>query len=269
MCIYMVKVVNLKDMKKTIIAALVLAAGLLGLSSCLKDNGVDYSLFYPNALVTCKTSEAGEFYLQLDDKTTLKPLNVQASPFKGKQVRALTNFTDKGPYTPSGSGMKFDRAVEVNWIDSVRTKTTVMSTGDRVGDDKAYGIAPIEIIDNWVTVLEDGYLTLAFCADWGNPHRPHAVNLVQGADKDDPYYLEFRHDTLDDRFEMGGRTMNGIVAFDLSSLPDTGGKTVKMTIRYLSFRGERKVTFDYRSGAVSESGKSAPLASISRGLALN
>ena len=34
-------------MKKTIIAALVLAAGLLGLSSCLKDNGVDYSLFYP------------------------------------------------------------------------------------------------------------------------------------------------------------------------------------------------------------------------------
>ncbi len=253
-------------MKKTIIAALASAAALLSLSSCLKDDNVDYSMMYPNALVTCKTSEAGEFYLQLDDKTTLKPLNVQTSPFKGKQVRALTNFTDKGPYEHSGTGMKFDRAVEVNWIDSVRTKSLVMSKGDRVQDDEAYGTAPIEILDSWVTVLEDGYLTLAFCADWGNPHEPHAVNLVMGADKDDPYYLEFRHDNLKDKFDMGGINMNGIVAFDLSALPDTGGKTVKMTIRYQSFRGEHKVEFDYCTGETSESGKQAPLASVSRNL---
>ena len=256
------------DMKKTIIAVMASAAAILGLSSCLKDDGPDYSMMYPNALVTCKTSADGVFYLQLDDRTTLKPLNMQASPFKGKQVRALTNFTDKGPYENVGTGMRFDRAVEVNWIDSVRTKSLVLSRGDRVKDDESYGTAPIEIIDNWVTVLEDGYLTLSFCADWGNPHEPHAVNLVMGADKDDPYYLEFRHDTLKDKFDMGGINMNGIVAFDLSALPDTGGKTVKMTIRYLSFRGERKVTFDYCSGEVSESGKQASLASVSRDMPL-
>ena len=258
------------DMKRTIVAGVMLAAAILGLSSCLKDNGPDYSIMYPNALVTCKTSEGGEFYLQLDDKTTLKPLNVQASPFKGKQVRALTNFTDKGPYEHAGTGMKFDRAVEVNWIDSVRTKSVVQSKGDRVQDDEAYGTAPIEIIDNWVTVLEDGYLTLAFCADWGNPHEPHSVNLVTGADAEDPYYLEFRHDTLKDKFNMGGINMNGLVAFDLSALPDTGGKTVKMTIRYLSFRGERKVTFDYCSGEASESGSQTKLlSSVSTDLPLN
>lgn len=256
------------NMKKTIIAAIAFAAAIFSLPSCLKDEGPDYSMMYPNALVTCKTSPDGVFYLQLDDKTALKPLNVQASPFKGRQVRALTNFTDKGPYDNAGAGMKFDRVVEVNWIDSVRTKSTVLSKGDRVQDDEAYGTAPVEIIDNWVTVLEDGYLTLAFCADWGNPHEPHAVNLVAGADKDDPYYLEFRHDTLKDKFDMGGINMNGIVAFDLSSLPDTGGKTVKMTIRYLSFRGERKVTFDYCSGTASGSGKQASLANLTKGLSI-
>jgi len=254
-------------MKRTIIIAAALAAGVLSLSSCLKDNGPDYSIFYPNALVTCKTNEGGEFYLQLDDKTTLKPLNLQSSPFK-KQVRALTNFTDKGEYTPSGDGAKFDRAVEINWIDSVRTKEPVRSTGDRVGDDEVYGTAPIEIINNWATVLEDGYLTLVFCADWGNPHKAHAVNLVAGSDSDDPYYLEFRHDALDDKFDMGGTRMNGIIAFDLSSLPDTGGETVKMTIRYLSFTGERKISFDYCSGVASATGSQVSLSALSKGIVI-
>ena len=40
---------------------------------------------------------------------------------------------------------------------------------------------------------------------------------------------------------------DALVAFRLSDLPDTGGKTVKLTLKYKSFTGEKKVQFDYCS----------------------
>lgn len=38
---------------------------------------------------------------------------------------------------------------------------------------------------------------------------------------------------------------SGIVAFNLSSLPDTNGKTVKLTLKWKSFDGEKTKVFDY------------------------
>lgn len=230
-------------------------AGLLCLSSCLKDGDSNWARFYPNAIVTAKTNEGGEFYLQLDEKTTLKPDNLTKSPFGGKEVRALLNYTDKGEYKPSGSAQKFDRLVEVNWIDSLRTKDPVKSLGSTVEDDKAFGTAPVEIISNWLTIIEDGYMTLSFCGFWGDVHKVHAVNLVTGSDPEDPYLLEFRHDALDDKTDAGSSRMTGVVAFNLSQLPDTEGKTVKMTIRYKSFSGENSISFDYCTGATVKIGK--------------
>ncbi len=243
-------------MKMKFTTLFALAAGLLCLSSCLKDSDSSWARFYPNAIVTAKTSESGEFYLQLDENTTLKPENLSQSPFGGKEVRALLNYTDKGEYKSDVIGEKFDRLVEVNWIDSLRTKGTAASLGSTAEDDKAFGTAPIEIISNWLTIIEDGYMTLSFCAYWGDSHKVHAVNLVTGADPEDPYLLEFRHDALDDTSATpGGTRMTGIIAFDLSQLPDTEGKTVKMTIRYKSFSGESSISFDYCTGATVRIGE--------------
>ncbi len=254
-------------MKRTI-TAIIAAAGLLCLSSCLKDNGTDWSRFYPNALVTAKTNAGGEFYLQLDEKTTLKPVNLSKSPFGGKEVRALLNYTDRGAYSPEGSGQKFDRRVEVNWIDSLLTKKPVKTTGTSEEDDKAYGTAPVEIINNWITIIEDGYMTLSFCGVWGNPRKVHAVNLITGTDPDDPYCLEFRHNAFDDFVEFGGTEVSGAVAFNLSDVPDTEGKTVKMTIRYKSFSGERTLSFDYCTGATIKIGKDSVKSDLTKGVAL-
>ena len=109
-------------MKKTVLIIAAFAAAL-SLTSCLKDDTQDMSKFYANALVTVKHTPQGEFFLQLDDNTTAKTSNLSKSPYGDKQVRALANISDKGEYVPSAEGgADFDRLVEVNWIDSIRTK---------------------------------------------------------------------------------------------------------------------------------------------------
>ncbi len=256
-------------MKKTLSVIIAATALLLCLPSCLKENGTDWSRFYPNALVTAKTNEGGEFYLQLDEKTTLKPSNLSSSPFGAKEVRALLNYTDRGAYSAEGSGQKFDRSVEVNWIDSLLTKKPVQSLGTTEENDKSYGTAPIEIINNWITIVEDGYMTLSFCGVWGSTAKVHSVNLLTGTDPEDPYLLELRHNAFDDNVDAGvGVKVTGAVAFSLSDIPDTEGKTVKMTIRYKSFSGERSVSFDYCTGATAKIMKTSENVSLTKGIAL-
>lgn len=217
--------------------ALVFAAGLV-FTSCLKDDDYYGNYFYPNAIVTAKTSDAGEFYLQLDDETTLKPENMSKSPY-GREVRALINFTDKGAWTGTAEdGLSFDRSVIVNAIDSVRTKDAVATLGDK--NDEVYGTAPIDIITNsWYTVLEDDYLTLTFCAVWGNPYIYHEINLVTGTDPENPYLVELRHNPLEDNINFGGVKATGVIAFRLSDLIPGADH---LDIKYPSFYGDRTVT---------------------------
>ena len=64
----------------------------LYLYSCDNDD-TDYSVRYPNALVTIKTnSSTGQVYFQLDDSTTILPVNIDKSLYGKKELRALTNF---------------------------------------------------------------------------------------------------------------------------------------------------------------------------------
>ena len=81
--------------------------------SCMKDNQVDYELLMPNAIVTVKPAEGTpSFFLQLDDQTTLEPVNMQSSPFGEDEVRALVNYTET-----SEPSELYDKAVYINWIE--------------------------------------------------------------------------------------------------------------------------------------------------------
>ena len=55
----------------------------MGGQSCLDDddNNLSLSHYYANALVTVKQSADNTPYLQLDDSTTLRPVNMTTSPF--------------------------------------------------------------------------------------------------------------------------------------------------------------------------------------------
>ena len=62
---------------------IILMAAIAVLSLSCSKNTTDYSKYYPNYILTCKTDDAGTFYLQLDDKTTALPLNVKKPLFGG------------------------------------------------------------------------------------------------------------------------------------------------------------------------------------------
>lgn len=209
----------------------------LSLQSCWDDddNYYYYPGWLPNALVTAKTDADNTFYLQLDDSTTLLPVNMKTSPFGGKEMRALVNFSETDE--PGGS---FSRAVQINWIDSILTKPIAANLGEK--NDSVYGTDPVEMVNDWVTIAEDGYLTLRFRTIWGNMGRAHYVNLISTHNADNPYELEFRHNAYGD---VNGGYADGLVAFKLDSLPDTKGQTVKLKLKWRSFSGEKTAEFDY------------------------
>lgn len=214
--------------------------------SCLDDDDNNWNLRYPNALVTVKTTGENSFFLQLDDNTTLYPTNIASSPFGTKEVRALVNYTEVDK--PSEG---YSKAVHINWIDSVLTKQIAPDLG--LENDNIYGTDPVEIINDWVTIAEDGYLTLRFRTIYGNHSKPHFVNLLVSEDPTTPYEVEFKHNAYGDTY---GPEADGLVAFNLNSLPDTEGKTVKLKLKWKSFTGNKSAEFDYCTRK-STSGKSS------------
>lgn len=225
------------------IAVIVLAA--LSFQSCLDDDKyVNYN--YPNALVTVKQASDESVFLQLDDKTTLLPVNLKSHPFGGKEVRALVNYEDADQ-----SSQGYSKAVKVNWIDSIRTKAMVPDLGEE--NDEKYGIDPVEIVNDWVTIAEDGYLTLRFRTLWGNQSVAHHVNLVFGENPENPYEVEFRHNAFGD---TQGVANDALVAFKLDKLPDTKGEKVKLKLKWKSFSGEKSTEFDYTTQEATPTKKS-------------
>ena len=167
---------------------------IMGLSSCLDDDDENYyNINYPNALVTVKSDANDSFFLQLDDSTTLLPVNLASSPFGDKEVRALANIEEVDE--PSGA---YTKAVHINWIDSILTKPIATDLGEE--NDQTYGTDPVEIVKDWVTIAEDGYLTLRFRTVWGAGSQPHFVNLLLGNNPDNPYEVEFRHNAYGDTY---------------------------------------------------------------------
>ena len=124
---------------------LLIAATAIGIISCSDDDNDIYRNLYPNALVTVKPVDANSFYMQLDDNITLKPTNMTSSPYGNREVRALVNFDyvnqDASPY---------NRAVWVNWIDSILTKPAIPITD--LQPSVEYGDDAVEIVRDWVTI---------------------------------------------------------------------------------------------------------------------
>lgn len=211
--------------------------------SCTNDDDFDGTALLPSAIVTIKNDESGRPFFQLNDSTVLAPVNMKTHPYGGKEVRAFVNYSDPVPADGNGSlwGNEYQK-VRVNWIDSIRTKKPVMDLGS--GNAAAYGENdPVEIVNSWETNVEDGYITLRFRTTWG-VGKAHTVNLLLGSDPTDPYKVVFRHSANGD---ANHKTADGIVAFRLSDLPDTEGKTVTLTLEWNSFSGLKTAKFKYRS----------------------
>lgn len=218
------------------------AALVASVSSCsVGGNYEDYDVNRPNAIVTIKTLSSGETYFQVDEKTTLLPVDWK-NPYKS-ETRALVRYTEQ---SDANAGL-FTKSVKVNWIDSVLTKKAVPFTEEfKNGADD-----PVELIPDWLTVCEDGYLTVHFATWWGpDGSKPHYINL--GIDPEKPHDLYFRHDKNGD--DAATRAMEGIVAFKIDEILTDVKDGDELTFHWTSFDGEREAKLKY-SGRFELAGK--------------
>ncbi|VEJ20145.1 NigD1/NigD2 family lipoprotein [Capnocytophaga canimorsus] len=213
--------------------ALGLLMAALTLQSCIKDdNMIDLR---PTAVVTVRPQADGSFFLQLDDVTKLTPTNMKKSPFGNKEVRALVNYTKENSNTKSKS-----QDVRINWIDSIRTKKPVPDLGAE--NDAKYGNDAIEVVKDWLTVAEDGYLTLRIRTQWSHAKVKHNINLLTNTASRNAFDLELRHDAKGD---VGGPMGEALIAFNLNELPRVGdSKKVKVKLKWKSYNGEKTTEFD-------------------------
>ena len=213
----------------------------LSVTSCDDNNDGQNYVICPavepfNALVTVKpNADNTSVYLQLDDQTTVFPSNMGKSPFGTKEVRALAVIKTTNDRTEG-----YDRTALVYRLDSSRTKGMAADLG--ADNAKTYGTDPVEIMKDWLTIVEDGYLTLRFRTNWGG-QKVHTINLV-ATNPDKPYELTLYHSNNGDAQNYAA---DGLVAFSLASLPDTDGKTVDLTLKWNAFGGEKTATFKYCS----------------------
>ena len=235
------------------LAGFLLTAAAFSLQSCLDDQ--DDSIYFPNALVTVKPyAENSSFCMQLDDETVLWPVNMPTSPYGTKEVRALVNYRKPTDAELEKGGILGGFVnVYVNWIDSLLTKPLAENLGAEQNKVQ-YGNDPVEIVNDWVTIAEDGYLTLRIRTWWGM--QKHRLSLVYRDDAQTPYLLTFHHDANHD---YAGRVGDALVAFRLADLPDTGGETVDLTLEWNSFSGPKTARFKYCTREASGTKSSALL----------
>lgn len=224
-------------MKRKHLLLLTLGLGaLIALPSCSNDDD-DYMLYRPTALVTVCPAYEGGFVMQLNDSVQLVPINMKTSPYGLKEVRALVNYTrDNEPTTSENI-----QTVHVNWLDSIRTKMPVKSAGPE--NDAIYGDDPIEIVRDWVTIAEDGYLTLRVRTLWGMTDTPHLLNLLTDTNPDNPFELELRHDAQGDG---NGRWGDALIAFNLNEMPRPDSEKAKITLKWKSFSGDKSIQFEIK-----------------------
>jgi hypothetical protein len=213
----------------------------LTLNSCLNDDGYSLGDIYKPVIATARPLNSDSFYLRLDDSTTFfpaAPLNIHYQPLKPQRVLLF--------YTILGEKYHgYDYAIKVNRLDTILTKAIAEDLGAEKNDE-VYGKDPVNIVSMWVG---DGFLNIEF-ETYFSSHIKHFVNLIPGVDaKEHPYQLEFRHNAYHDSSTKKGV---GVVAFDLSSLPDTEGKEVTLTIKVNTFDGVKEIVKKYNSGTNTE-----------------
>ncbi len=164
------------------------------------------------ALVTVKQDAGGRTYLDYSDEVKV----FCDLPFT-RQVRAMCTGRILGKSEVDGyyNGL-------VMWMEE-------LDEGTFTYDTSVAGADGLDLPDSWITMLSDGYLSLEYSTWWGEHPVKHDFYVVAGTDENDPYCLELRQNSHDDPHDV---LSDGIVCFDVNALPDTGGETKTLKLKY-------------------------------------
>ena len=233
---------NIMKRIKTLMLLMVVALTAVSLQSC-DDDDDDYYPEFNLATVTLKAPavDGGKWFMQLDDSTALEATNIASHPYDNKELRAYIRYNDINEMTSaptSRSAIKKMYSVNVLTIDTILTKKMdpmVENTAEEYGND------PVEVVNSWETVAEDGYMNIRFRTRWGNNIK-HRVTLVHRTDAEDPYTVEFLHNANGD---TNGQVADGMVAFRLDDCFNEGNKPIEITLKWKSYSGEKSAKFKY------------------------
>ena len=209
----------------------------LFLQSCKKEEDL---VRVSTAIATLKPNPAlNSVVFKVNDKLFLYPVNISDREISTEERRVLIEF--RKPKESEALPMSsVGPQIYVTWIKLILTKPLAEDLGEE-GNIEEYGQDPVEIVKDWMTLAEDGYMNICFRTMWGG-RATHYINMVYTPEPDNPYCVTLYHDAQGD---YPDHSADALVAFKLDGLPDTNGQTVALKVKWMSFSGAKSTTFDY------------------------
>ena len=177
-------------------------------------------------------SRDGVRFIRLDEKSCSQVMNPKEIADIKDGTRVFLQFR----YVVAENLADFcTDAILVEWA-------SPLDVGEIRYDMQARGGDPVDILMDWITSLEDGFLTLHYSIPASGSVK-HDFSIYPGVETN-TYRLV--HEANGD---SKGSLTDGIVCFDVSGvLPDTEGKTMELHLDYIDLNNTKKrLTVEYQS----------------------
>ena len=165
------------------------------------------------AIVTVKQDENQVVFFQVDSVLRVYPLNYEQPFTKPKRLACrLIDYVDAWVYEN-----KEYHLGKVQWVEELAQGMVESNKGDDYypTDDG------IDLVEDWMTSLEDAFLTLHYTTTWGDGSVVHRLLLVNG-DQEGEFRLLHYRDGDDKLWEA-----DALIYFDLNDcLPKTDGRDI-------------------------------------------
>ena len=138
--------------------------------------------------------------------------------------------------------------VYVKWIDEINTRSSSVQNGAATASnekewEETFTQLPIDIVNDWVNSLTDGYLTLHYHVEGNNLSN---IYLLTGRNAHDQYELIlYGYPYVSNSNVL--MPSDGLIAFKLDNLPPTGGEVKIVTLRWFSPTGWKQAQFYYQT----------------------
>lgn len=181
-----------------------------------------------DAIVTVKKSAKGNVYFQVDSTTCVFPLGCYEETFTGIKRLACHLIV-------------FDIVEVEDFLDARITWYENIEKGELEKPEETQQNCGLDMLEDWLTSVEDGFLTLHYSAWWGDSTQPHRITLARG---DHPFELFIKHYNNGDE---ALREADALIYFDLNDiLPQTTGN--ELTLKWITCDGTlAQKTFRYSS----------------------
>ena len=180
-------------------------------------------------------SQEGVRFIRLDGVTCSQIMNVSTVQAIADGTRVFLQY--RYIVAPKVDVADFcDDAILVEWA-------SPLDVGEIRYDMMAQACDPIDLVTDWMTSLEDGFLTLHYTIQASGSVK-HDFSLYPGAE---PNTYRLVHDAHGD---LKGDRMEGLVCFEMAAglLPETTDGPVQLYLDYIDLQNtEKRLTVEYQS----------------------